>query len=333
MNIKRLVETSLLLVLLVGGSKVQAQRDETRSGGNHILYGDVSVAEAQATSLKPISLDVLLYTESGNLVSRQTVPSNGRYRFNNLTDGRYEIVVEIENTEVARFKIDFSSRFITDLRQDIPLSWHESSATNGGGTISAADIYNRPAKNVAVFNEGLRARAKKNYDDALILFGRIVHTDPKDFPAWEEVGTIQFIKKNFDEAEKAYVEALKLHPNYELVLISLGRLRIAQRNFEGAVELLTQGVKVEPKSAQANYFLGEAYLQLKKGSKAIGYLYEALRIDPVGMAEAHLRLAALFHGAGMKGKAATEYEEFLKKVPDYEDKKRLEEYIAANKKH
>jgi tetratricopeptide (TPR) repeat protein len=211
--------------------------------------------------------------------------------------------------------------------------FRESGSTNPVSIISAADIYTRPAKNVTIFNEALQARTKKNYDDALILFSGILKTDPKDFPAWEEVGTIQFIKRNFDEAEKAYSEALNLHPNYELVLISFGRLRIAQSNFESAVELLTPAVKVEPKSAQANYFLGEAYLQLKKGSKAITYLYEALNIDPVGMAEAHLRLAALYHGAGMKDKAAMEYVEFLKKVPDYQDRKQLEEYIGANKKH
>ena len=105
-----------------------------------------------------------------------------------------------------------------------------------------------------------------------------------------------------------------------------------QKNFDGAVEVLDQAVKIEPGSAQANYFLGEAYLQIKKGSKAVAYLYEALRIDPLGMAEAHLRLAALYHGAGMKEKAAIEYEQFLKKIPDYPDRKKLEQYIAENKK-
>ena len=117
-----------------------------------------------------------------------------------------------------------------------------------------------------------------------------------------------------------------------MALISLGRLRIAQKNFDGAVEVLTQAVQVEPGSPQANYFLGEAYLQLKKGSKAVPYLYEALKLDPVRMAEARLRLAALYHAAGMKDKAAVEYEQFLKVQPDYPDRKRLEEYISANKK-
>ena len=39
------------------------------------------------------------------------------------------------------------------------------------------------------------------------------------------------------------------------------------------------------------------------------------------MADAHLRLAMLYNGAGMKDKAAAEYEQFLKKKPNYPERK------------
>ena len=73
-------------------------------------------------------------------------------------------------------------------------------------------------------------------------------------------------------------------------------------------------------------------MQIKKGSLAVGYLNEALRLDPKGMADVHLRLARLYDAAGMKDKAAAEYEAYLKKRPDYKDRKKLEDYISANKK-
>jgi cytochrome c-type biogenesis protein CcmH/NrfG len=167
---------------------------------------------------------------------------------------------------------------------------------------------------------------------AISLLRQIVESDPRDFPAWEELGTAYFIQKDFAEAEKAYAEALKAHPDYAPVLISLGRLRIAQKNFNGAIEVLTQAVKVQPDSSQANYFLGEAYLQVKLGSKAVPYLEAALKLDPIGMADAHLRLATLYNAVGWKDKAAAEYEQFLKKKPDYAERKKLEQYITDNKK-
>jgi tetratricopeptide (TPR) repeat protein len=115
-------------------------------------------------------------------------------------------------------------------------------------------------------------------------------------------------------------------------MMDLGRLRLSLKNFDGATEILSRALKVRPDSADANYLLGEAYLQMKKGSAAVGYLYEALRLDPTGMADAHLRLAALYNRAGLKDKAAAEYAQFLKKKPDYPERKILERYIADNKK-
>ena len=114
--------------------------------------------------------------------------------------------------------------------------------------------------------------------------------------------------------------------------MNLGRVRLMQQKYDDAIPILTRAVEVRATSADANFYLGEAYLQIKKGSKAVTYFYEALKLDPVGKADAHLRLAALYNGAGLKDKAALEYVEFLKKKPDYPDKKKLEQYIEQNKK-
>ena len=141
-----------------------------------------------------------------------------------------------------------------------------------------------------------------------------------------------FILKNFEQAENAFKEALQRNTDYAVALISLGRIRIVRKNFDGAIEVLSHAVRVQPASPQANYFLGEAYLQIKLGSKAVPYLKEAIKLDPAGMADAHLRLAALYNARGMRDKAAAEYDAFLKQRPDFVDRKRLEEYIAVNKK-
>jgi len=300
--------------------------------GGHTLFGDIKVDESQARGSKPLLLQVLLYSESGGLLLRQTIPANGRYRFLSLRDGRYDVVVEFENVEIARVRVYVNSPFKTDFRQDIELELRESPKMARAVIVSAADIYSRSAANATLFSKANKASEKKNYDQAISILRKIVDSDPADFPAWQELGTMYFIEKNFAEAEEAYSQALKTHANYPLALISLGRLRIARKNFSGAIEVLTQAVRVQPTSSQANYFLGEAYLQVKLGSKAVPYLNEAIKLDPVGMADAHLRLAALYNARGLKDKAAAEYSEFLKQRPDYPEKKKLEVYITANKK-
>jgi len=328
------ITLSVVLILLFAAS-VAAQSGPGGRGtpaGHHVVYGNIKVDESQANGGKPISLDVILFNEYGNALARQRVSSNGRYRFIDLAEGRYYVVVEFENTELTRVSVDFSSPIKTDLEQDIELQWRDLSGAAKAGVVSAADNYDRPTKSAKMFGKANEALKNKNYDEAISILRQIVDADAADFPAWKELGTDYFIQKNYAEAEKAYMQAILKHPDYAVALISLGRLRIAQKNFDGAIQVLTQAVKVQPASAQANYFLGEAYLQIKKGSLGVGYLNEALKLDPVGMADAHLRLGALYNAVGMKDKAAAEYEEFLKKRPDDPEKQKLQDYITANKK-
>src|SRR5262245_17055112 len=93
----------------------------TGQAGGHTLYGDIKVDESQLSGPTAMSFNVLLYSESGDLLLRQTVPINGRYRFLSIRDGRYDVVVEFENVEVARVRVLVNAAFKTDFRQDIEL--------------------------------------------------------------------------------------------------------------------------------------------------------------------------------------------------------------------
>ena len=195
---------------------------------------------------------------------------------------------------------------------------------------SAADYHDRTNSNKTLFRRAGEAIERKHYGGAVSFLRKIVESDPTDFPAGLNWGPL-FFQKNFQSAEQAYLRALATQPEYVPALISLGRLRITIKNFDGAIEVLTKAAKVQPMSAQANYFLGEAFLQLKLGSKAVPYLNRAITLDPSGMAEAHLRLAALYNARNMKEKAVMEYEAFLKKRPDYPDKKRSRTTLPPTK--
>jgi tetratricopeptide (TPR) repeat protein len=325
-----------LALLLMVSACVSAQVPDRKTqlgigGGSYIIYGDNTVDEGKDKGAKPLVYELVLNNIGGLPAARQYVNGGGRYQFINLAPGQYELVVLLDHEEVGRTRVEILSGGSERVRQDVELAW-KGNATSKASTISAADFYKRNEANEKLFLKAREATDQKRYDDAITTLNQLVAADPHDFQAWAELGTIYLFKQNYEESENAYVKSVFQRPNFFLAQMNLGRLRFVRKNYEGAIEPLTEAVTIQPTSADANYYLGESYLQIKKGSKAVGYLNEAIKLDPVGKADAHLRLATLYNAVGMKNLAANEYVEFLKKKPNYPDRKKLEDYIAANKK-
>ncbi len=213
--------------------------------------------------------------------------------------------------------------------QDFTVSWNKSIGPKAKpGVLSA--VYNRSAANQGRFDRAVSEIGKGNNDQAIAVLKDLVANDPKDFAAWTQLANAYFLKKDNHNAESAYLRAISEGPTYTRALVNLGKLYLSENASEKAIEILTRAVDADPSSADAQHYLGEAYLAIKKGSKAVGYLNEAIRLAPIEKAEVHLRLAALFNAAGLKPKAAAEYQNFLEKMPKYDHRDQLKKYIAEN---
>jgi Tfp pilus assembly protein PilF len=322
----------VLTTVLASVSHAQGTRSGSTTKG-FLLFGDVKVDESRLAGEKPQILELILYTKGMMVVARQRINPGGRYRFMDIYDGDYWLVLELEGVEVARDSVFIAKSMTMDIRHDINMEWRSTGGRSGSaGVVSAAALYNRSASNKSLYEKSAKEIEGKNYPQAIATLRDLVASDPNDFPAWSDLGMLYFVQKDYEAAENCYASALKAKPEYFPAMFNLGKVQLARKSYEQAIASLEAALKIEPKSAPANYFLGEAYLGIKKGSKAVVYLNEALKIDPVGMADAHLRLGALYNGAGMKDKAVVEYEQFLAKKPDYSDRQKLEKYIADNKK-
>jgi tetratricopeptide (TPR) repeat protein len=296
------------------------------------LYGDFKVEDRTSGGQKPLGFNIVLLTNYGREFMRQNVSVNGRYAFSNVPNGEYYIVVEMTGAEVARLQVRLGSLIRSEIRRDIELEWRDNSfkATNTE-IVTAKDGYRRSPANQKLFDKAQEAISKKDHKQAMALLGQVTSADAKDFPAWVSLGTIQFIEQQPADAEKSFRNALAAKDDLRMAALGLGKAQMMQKNFDGAIETLTKAVETDPNHAEAQFLLGESYLQIKKGSKAVGYLNEAVRLDPMGMAEAHLRLGTLYRGAGLKEKAVAEFELYLAKRPDYSDKEKLQQYINENK--
>jgi len=328
MPLRRWAVAAVVAAILVVPTYVYPQ------ASGHILFGDVKVDDSKVGGNSgPLAIYIILYTATGSMLDRQVVPNNGRYRFSNVRNGEYDVGIEVDGGEIGRVRVQVQSIYKTDLQQDLALELKPGfSSRSKASVVSADDLYERGSSTKGLFESADRALSTKHYDEALRLLKRIIEIDPKDFQARTQLGTVYLGQKQFDEADAAYSSAIEVRPSFFPALLNLGRLRLVSKKYDAAAEVLTRAIAQRQDSADANFYLGETYLQLKKGTLGARHLYEALRLDPVGQADAHVRLATLYNAAGMKDKAAIEYEEFLKKRPDYSDKKKIEQYIMANKK-
>jgi tetratricopeptide (TPR) repeat protein len=301
--------------------------------GGQSLFGDVRVT-AENNTVVPKEVTLILRRVPDGEVGRQTVSSRGRYRFNNLKTGEYEILIEADGKEIGRLQMIMIRNQMSNSaygnQYDLEFRWRpDGSRPSAAGVIAAGDFYERPSSTRALFQRAEESVGKKKYDNAVDLLKQVVETDKNDFQAWTALGIVYAAQEKFDDAESAYLRAIEVHPASVRAQFNLGKLRYAQKKFDMAVESLTQAVDLQPTNGDANYLLGECYLQLRKGSKAIPYLNEAAHL---GRPDAHLRLGWLYNAAGMKDKAALEYEEYLKKNPNTPDRDKLKEYISTNKK-
>jgi len=324
-------------VILIASTCVLAQNI---ARDNLALFGEVTIRiKGTGERTTPLQATLILFSPSGKELARPTGPererrkvtNGGTYRFDNLTPGEYELVVEIDQHEVSRTRIFLSSLHAPyGLQQDILVDWQPPGSSTKAATVSAAEVHDRSAANKRLFKKAEDAVAAKDYDQAISLLTQIVAGDKDDYQAQTILGTLLASKGKYDEAERAYLSALSAKPTFPPALLDSGRLKLRQKKFAEAIDQLTRLVGVQPDSGEGNLLLGDAYVQVDRKSEAIPYLQAAANL---GYPEAHLRLAWIYDATGSKDKAALEYEGFLKKKPDYPERQKLEGYIRANKKN
>ena len=276
----------------------------------------------------PQNYTVILKHSSGTVFGRTSVSPNGRFRFNSVPNAELILSVELEHKEVYRERFILNILNDSDMKKDIELAWSERSTSLDVPTT----VYARDGSNQTLYDEAQEEALNGDLNKAVSLMEKVVKTDPEDFEAWTELGTVHFRREKYKDAEKCYGKALEAQPDYMLALLNLGKVNIAEKQFEKALEILERAIELEPNRPEASRLVGEAYLGLKQGSKAVGYLNKPISLDPVGMADVHLRLAQLYTAAGYKDLAVREYQQYLEKKPDSPHKAEVEKALSKLQK-
>lgn len=327
---------ALLVAVLFLGNILSAQTEDVRAAtglpipiGQPVIYGQVAIRGLPKDERRPIIVVTLLM--NGVQMERVQTNDKGYYYFLRSPQEGAVLVFEVDNSEIGRDVL--TPGIGRTVRRDIEFDWksYVAASRERKGVVSVKDAYpGRSPDASATMDKAMDSARAGNRDDAVRLLRSVVEKDPKDFPAWTELGTVYFASDKFAEAEVAYNKAILLKPDFMLAILNLGKVQMAQKKYDAAVVTLTKGIQTDPNSADAFHYLGESYLQIRQGNRAVIALNEAIRLAPNEKADIHLRLATLYNAAGAKPQAVNEYKLFLQKKPDHKDKSKLEQYIKDN---
>jgi cytochrome c-type biogenesis protein CcmH/NrfG len=109
----------------------------------------------------------------------------------------------------------------------------------------------------------------------------IVKKDPRNLPAWVELGNLYFESQRPEEAIEAYRQYLAIKPDNPDVRTDMGIMCRKLGQFDRALEEFRKAAQSDPKHANSRYNIGVVLLHDKRDIKgAITAWEEYLRVDP-----------------------------------------------------
>lgn len=127
---------------------------------------------------------------------------------------------------------------------------------------------------------GDRARAQKDYDQAIKYFEAAVDRDPKNAGLYNKLGLAELKSGNLPAARSAFQRAAKRNSKFADALNNLGAVEYMERNFGAAAKQFKKAVALNEARATYHVNLGAAWFGQKKLDRAIAEYARALELDP-----------------------------------------------------
>ena len=109
----------------------------------------------------------------------------------------------------------------------------------------------------------------------------IVKKDPKNLPAWVELGNLYFDTDQPKEAIEAYSQYLAIKPNNADVRTDMGIMYRKLGQFDKAIEEFRKAAQSDPKHVNSRYNTGLVLLHDKQDIKgAVKAWEDYLKVDP-----------------------------------------------------
>lgn len=274
--------------------------------------------------------------------------ANGSFTFKNLTGGTYTIVINAgDEYEVVREPVYIDESGTRNVRGGLPRTFtvpiylvpkHSSKSGAKPGVINAA-LTNVPAPAQDFYQKALESERAGDIKSAVEQLKAAVSYYP-EFPlALNELG-VQYLKQGqANQAVHVLSSAVKLAPDAFIPRLNYGIALLEINEFGQAEKQLREALKRNEASPTAHMYLGVALLSLSKDRKTRQFdlakyteaqreFELAVRSGKDEVAMAHRYLGGIYWGNREYGRAANEFEIYLKLAPKAPDAQKLRDIIS-----
>ncbi len=266
-----------------------------------------------------------------SLPKRTETDASGRFVFNNVGVGRFELRVTVPGSE-----FDEQSQSVEvggggtggfeTVQVEIRMKLRKGSAANAAASVVFAQDVPEAAKKhfqTAVSELHKKQPAIDELEKAVAIF-------PTYFAALEMLGVEYMKLREYQKARTTFTSAVAVNSRSFNGWYGLSYAELMLERDAEAVDAATKALEIDKSAPEAYYVVGMSQRKLKDYAASEKAFLKAKEFDKGRTPEIHWNLALLYaHNLQQYGKAADELELFLRSTPDNPDTVKIRKLIAS----
>ncbi len=201
------------------------------------------------------------------------------------------------------------------------LALYQQGDVRGAKRAFLSILRKNPLSTDALYNLGVIAKDRQNYDAAIEYYERVISIDPAYVNAWFNLGGIFIDQARYDEAHERFQKVVSLSPDYANAWYNLGIIAAARGRRDEAIKYYQKALSIDPAFVNACYNIGLMLLEQKKYDEAIEYSQKVISLNPEYV-DALFNIGSAMQSTNNYAGAIEYYEKALAINPDY--------YLAHN---
>ncbi|SEU38552.1 tetratricopeptide repeat protein [Stigmatella erecta] len=164
--------------------------------------------------------------------------------------------------------------------------------------------------------------------EAIVEWKETIKRDPNHADTYEQLGKAYLETNNTGEAIPAFESALAADPKRKRVLGAIGDVYFSEGRWDEAIRRYEKALKEAPDLTYIYYKIGRAWSEREQPGRAIDWYKKAVTAEP-NNAMAQYYLGFAYKAKGRRKEATAAFQQYLSLKPNAEDKRDIEDEIAA----